>query len=103
MTRNRERGAVLGIVMLVALVATIASYAMLEVAVSRARQARFYRDRLPSRYAAEAAIVWAQQQLWTDSLFCGGTHTVGGVPVQVTVTNCGGVGNAHVLSAKVIY
>ncbi len=103
MTRNRERGMVLGIAMLAALIATIASYAMLAVAVSRARQARFYRDRLPARYAAEAAVVRAQQRLWTTPGYCGELGLViGGVTVDVTVSDCT-PGNPKTVSAKAIY
>lgn len=98
-----ERGVIaLSMAIIVALIGAIASYALLTIAISNARQARFYRTRLPARYAAEAAIVWAQQQLSVSPGFCGGTHTVGGVPVSVTVTNCV-AGNPHTLSAKVTY
>jgi Tfp pilus assembly protein PilX len=121
---ERERGAVLVIVMISALVAAIVAYAELFVSASQAKHARFYRERTDARYLAEAAIVIAREKLFNEAATpfppgCppGGTQTVtehvdvngNGVStdlvdraVEVTVTNCG-AGRLHLVTAKVMY
>jgi len=62
MMRNK-RGAALGIAIIAALITGIAAYTILIVAMSQARQSGFTGARAKARYAAEAALVWAHQQL----------------------------------------
>ena len=87
-----QQGAALSIVLGTALAASIAAYAMLSVAVGEARHARAFDARARARHAAEAALVWAQQQLWNDptwSSAAGATDlTVGGVAVDVILPSC---------------
>ena len=104
---HTERGIVLGIVIITAVIFSIAAYAMLFVAMShRQRIKEFDVDRLRARYAAEAGLVWAQEQLWDDPPppFCGGVppfSPINGLNVTVAVSNCGGP--THQLRASVTY
>ena len=64
----RQRGFVLLITVVIAIVCAIAAYAALFIAMAEAQHAVFYRDRTAARYAAEAGLVWAQQQLWANTV-----------------------------------
>ena len=68
MLRN-ERGAVLGLAIAVALLASIITFAVLQAAMNQSQIGKFYFDRTRSRYAAEAGIVWAQQRLRLNPAF----------------------------------
>ena len=90
-----------------ALMSAIAIYTVMSLALSQARQAQFYQERLVARNASEAGIVWAQQRLWEDPTYCGAPDPPAALfnpptTVNVSVTNCG-AGNAHTISAKVTY
>ncbi|MBI3083693.1 MAG: hypothetical protein HYY90_04960 [Candidatus Omnitrophica bacterium] len=88
---------------MIAITTAIGAYALLVASLNQARQSTGNAARMRARYAAEAGLVWAQQQLLAnESTFCGGNHGVGGLTVSVTVTNCG-AGNTHTLSATVSY
>lgn len=82
---EHERGAILGMVIFIALIASIAAITVLQIAVAQARQAKFYSERTRSRYAAEAGLVWAQQNLYTNPTW----QPAGPLPVPVggTVVN----------------
>ena len=100
-----ERGAiVLGMTILTAILAAIASFAVLQLAIAYSLQGRFFVNRTPYRYAAEAGLVWAQEQLWNNPAYCGAPDppVINGVTVDVTVTNCG-AGNVHTISANAVY
>jgi len=99
----QERGNTLGVSILTAIICSIAAYLILFLATGQARHARFYRQRVRARYAAEAAIVWAQQRLRADPTYCNTSNPppLEGYQVQVTVTNCG-AGNTHQLQARVL-
>ena len=102
---SEKRGMVLGVAILTAIICAIASYVVLFLAVSQARHARFYHQRVRARYATEAAIVWAQQQLRADEAgFCpnwANAPQMEGFQAQVKVTNCG-VGNNHQIQARIL-
>ena len=100
-----ERGAiVLGMTILTAILAAIASFAVLQLAIAYSLQGRFFVNRTPYRYAAEAGLVWAQEQLWNNPAYCGAPDppVINGVTVDVTVTNCG-AGNSHTITANAVY
>ena len=111
---SNNRGAVvLTMTIITALLAAIASYAALQVSIAYARQGRFFINHTPCRYATEAGVVWAQEQLWNNAAFCSavglnaaGTTapelTVNGVAVDVVVTGCG-AGNIHTVTARARY
>ena len=84
----RERGVILGVAIAIALLASIAAYTVLQIGMYQARHAEFYRDHTASRYAAEAGLVWAQQNLYANPTWGGGTLpvAVGGANVNVVVT-----------------
>jgi Tfp pilus assembly protein PilX len=63
---RQERGIVLGATLIMAFVAALASYGMLAIAIAQSHHARFYRERSPALGAAEAGVVWAQQNLLAD-------------------------------------
>ncbi|MDP3722143.1 MAG: hypothetical protein Q8R91_01430 [Candidatus Omnitrophota bacterium] len=65
--RHNERGVVLGVVILSSIAFSVAAFAMLTMAMSgHFRSEQHHRKRLEARYAAEAGVVWAMQQIWTD-------------------------------------
>ncbi|HBH97554.1 MAG TPA: hypothetical protein DDX89_07210 [Candidatus Omnitrophica bacterium] len=63
---------VLGIVVVMAVVASAAAFAALNVALSRSRRPGVFSTEryLRARYAAEAGVVWATQQLWGSPTEC---------------------------------
>ena len=94
----------LGASILTALVCSVIAYLVVFLAVSQARQARFYHRRVRARYATEAALVWAQQKLRADPAFCmtnGDGPAVGDYQTKVTVTNCG-ANNSHQIKARIV-
>ena len=110
---EQESGFALVAVIVTALIASVASFGALLLAMSHAQTGAAQVDRLRAQYAAEAGLVWAQQHLWADPDYP--NCTVPGAtmirnnekiglarPVTITVTNCG-AGNAHRLQAKVSY
>lgn len=122
---TKQRGAVLGIAVLSAVVGSFAAYALLMLALVRARQAQFsIAGRPKARYLAEAALVVARAKLWgedvipypdpTSSCMVPGSDAVatedidtdgdglGDTQVDVTVTNCGAPG-PHTVTARVVY
>lgn len=106
-----EQGLALGLAIMTALVFAIFAYALLMMAASQARHAKFYRTRAGARDVSEAALVFAREQLMADPNYCP-TSPVNldlnwdGIPdpppVNIAVTNCG-AGNSHLISAQVIY
>ena len=100
---RRERGIVLAVAILTAITCSIAAYLVLFLAISQARQARFYHQRVRARYATEAAIVWAQQRLRADPAYCNTAipPLFEGYQVTVTVTNCG-AGLTHQIQARIL-
>ena len=100
---RQERGTVLAVAILTAIVCSIAAYLVLFLAISQARHARFYHQRVRARYATEAAIVWAQQRLWVDPPLCSqnwiNAPAMEGYQVQVKVTNC--AGNTHQIQTRI--
>ena len=110
-----ERGAILGLVTVMALACAIASYTVLMMAGSDVRQGGFYEGRTESRYAAEAGLIWAMQQLWVDPYWQSAAGTtdvtvdVNGRPVNVDIImpSCGVVAPtpcpSRSLQAKVVY
>ena len=100
-----ERGTmVLSMTIISAILAAIASFAVLQLAIAYALQGRFFVNRTPYRYATEAGLVWAQEQLRNIPAYCGGPApaVIPGVAVNVTVTNCG-AGNVHTITAQAVY
>ena len=84
--RGSDRGMILAVTMMMALVASIVSYAVLQLAVSQGRQGRFFRSQTSARYLAEAGMVLAQERLRVDiNAFC-----TNPTPVQID-TNGNGV------------
>lgn len=115
---KRERGMVLGIVVVMAVVASAAAFAALNVALSRARRPGVFATEryLRARYAAEAGVVWAAQQLWGNPTECFAApvdHSVDddadpgtpAIPVDIVATPCptASPANEVVLRAVVTY
>lgn len=100
----KERGAALGMAVMIAITTAIGAYAMLVASLNQARQSTGNAARMRARYAAEAGLVWAQQQLFANASYCGDPDppSVGGFSVNVIVSNCG-AGNNHTLNATVSY
>ncbi|MBI2104200.1 MAG: hypothetical protein HYT90_01270 [Candidatus Omnitrophica bacterium] len=104
--RAGERGAVLTAALISAFLASIASYLVLQIAVSQSRHARFHEEHAVARHAAEAGVVWAYDRLIYETMgggpvYCGGDSlTINGMTVDVTVSGCPG---PRALTAKVHY
>ena len=113
------RGAALVIVLVSALIFSIAAFGVLTMAVSRAQQVDYVSEtRIRARFAAEAGMVWATQRLWATPGWPPGcvpgndqaapvwtidTDGAGPLPptnVNVMVRNCG-PGFLHTLESKV--
>ena len=91
MRRTGERGIALGVVIITAVVFSVAAFAILTLSMGGAQQAGSYARRLKARYAAEAGLVWATQRLWgtpTWTSSAGTDLTVGGMNVDVTLSAC---------------
>lgn len=66
-----DRGMILAVTMMMALVASIVSYGVLQLAVSQGRQGKFFRSQTAARYLAEAGMVLAQERLRANpNTFC---------------------------------
>ena len=61
-----RRGAALVAVVMTALITSVIAFGALLLAMSHARTSQVQMNRLRAQYAAEAGLVWAQQQLWKD-------------------------------------
>ena len=119
---GHQRGAILGIVVIIAFICAVSVYSLLFIASSETRRARYFRDRTEAHYVAEAAMVIAREKLWGEAITpyppgCppGGTLTTlepvdtnsNGIDpsdptVPVTVTNCG-AGRVHRLQTKATF
>ena len=64
--RSSDRGMILAVTMMMALVASIVAYGVMQLAVSQGRQGRFFRSQTSARYLAEAGMVVAQLRLLED-------------------------------------
>ena len=110
---RRERGAALTMAVLAALMSAIAVYTVMVLALSQARQARFFKERLLARNAADAGVVWAQQRLFSspnpDTVeFLSGNvdFTLNGVDVDVILPACPAppaLCSSRILQARVAY
>ena len=106
--RDADRGMILAVTLMMALLASIVSYGVLQLAVSQGRQGRFFRSQTAARYLAEAGMVLAQERLRVNPSYCPSTPElvdttgdgVGDTPVRITVTNCG-PGNTHEIRVSV--
>ena len=59
MRPSNERGIALGLVIITAMVFSIAAFAALTMSMARINQSAYNVRRLQARYAAEAGLVWA--------------------------------------------
>ena len=64
--RAGQHGSVLAMVIIGAVIFSIAAYAMLNLSLSRTQSVRYNIDRYRARYAAEAGMVYAMQKLWAN-------------------------------------
>ena len=102
-----QRGVVLTLAVVIAVLGAIASLTILQMAYYQSRHARFHRLHTVAQYAAEAGVVWGQQRLQQNPVYCGVPDPPAAMfnppaNVDVTVTNCG-AGNDHVVRALVAY
>ncbi len=101
---NNRRGMALGVVILSAVVFSIAAFVMLTMAMSQARLRNLSERRFRAKYVAEAGLVWAMEQLWANPAYCGvpDPPALQGLNADVTVTNCG-TGVDQAVNSKVVY
>ncbi len=88
---NNERGIIMAILLVTAVLFMTASFAILAVSISRISVVKKAYDRYQSQFVAEAGLVWAIQQLWVDPDFCTSTDTVilNGRTATVIMSDCG--------------
>ena len=107
---GNTRGFILMMTIGLTFLCAVASYAMVEVAVSQAHHGQYYVRRTQARYAIDAATVWTMQQLWQHPAYCGTvqhgpdgavTQAINGTTVEVTIINCGT--DDQKIIAKVVY
>ena len=102
-----ERGAILTAAFFSAFLASIASYLVLQIAVSQARHARFHREHVGARHAAEAGLVWGYERLYNDITWSDPNGDVDlvidGLNVDVVVPPCGVPPCPRAVQAKVTY
>lgn len=107
----RQRGSAMAVILVGALVASMAAYSVLLMTTAQSHQAQFTRKRMQTRYLVEAGYVLASQKLLADPNYCGNTEfidTNGDGPaapdptVTITVTNCG-PGNTHQIDVTANY
>ena len=104
-----ERGYMLTMVVMAAVICAIVSYALLVTSIAQARQGRLYKTRAPAVDAAEAALVWAQAQLLADPVWWsaqGGAPDViiNGLDVDIIMPQCTlNPCESRQLQAQVIY
>jgi hypothetical protein len=102
MWRN-QHGIALGLVIIIAMMVSIAAFGVLMMGVTNARTGGLSQDRLAARYAAEGGVVWAMQKLYANPNFCGTQGVpVGALTATVTVSSCG-AGNTQKIQSKVSY
>ena len=103
---RQNRGSALGMVIITGVVFAIAAFAMLTMSFSGASHPAGTPQSFRARYAAEAGLVRASEQLWINSAYCGETWAAAQsqlpYAVVITVTNCG-ANNTHEVRARVIY
>ena len=95
---NNQRGLVLGMVILSALMFSAAAVAVLNLSATSSYTADRQANRLQARYAAEAGLVWAMQHLWVDDAYCGDPDPspINGCTVNIEVTNCNDKNNRQI-------
>lgn len=94
---SNERGVALGAVIIMSVLIAIGAFGVMLVATSRGQTSAMHADRLRAKYAAEAGMVWAMQQLWRDPRWSSDEDrvnpdvTINGVDVDViTLPSCRG-------------
>ena len=69
---DNERGIALGLVLIATVIFGIAAFGLLFMAMSQSQQQSFLsEDRLRARYAAEAGLVMAMQEMWQNDCVFG--------------------------------
>ncbi len=101
----RERGAVLLFVTILALIAAIASYAVLILTSGEAIQAKVFDERNDARYLSEAGMVFALEQLRANPDYpeCGQAVAGQLAARQCCDTGAGGAGAQPVGSAVIVW
>lgn len=97
---RNERGMVLVIAMVVALISATGTYMMLNMAASQTRWMMAMTKHERARYLSEAGIVWATRRIWQNPAFCTAGPQAVTLPegtIEVTVTNCA-VGSHRILA-----
>ena len=105
--KAHERGFALAATVITALLCAVAAYVILLIATSQARRAKVFQERYAARYAAEAGLVWAKEQLWANPTWSpnpGTDVTINGLAVDILLPTCSSNPcEERQLQAKVIY
>ena len=108
---RNERGAVIWVSIVTAMIFGIAAYAALYLAMSQARRSAVFAQQPGARYLTEAAQMVTRARLWDDPTLCLSAapvsidtngDSIGDTNVEVTITNCG-AGNSHEIKTRVVY
>jgi len=68
----RRRGFALTAVIVMAVIFSIGAFGILSLSLGSRQRTEFHERRLGARYVSEAALIWAQQQLWINPSWCWG-------------------------------
>ena len=92
-------------VIVTALIASVAAFGILMLAMSGSRTSETQIDRLRAQYAAEAGLVWAKERLWADPTYCGTPPppALNGMTVSFTFSGTCAAGAPRRIEATVTY
>ena len=110
--RGSERGTVTGLAIMMAVISALYSYVLWQLVTTASQHARHCRQRSAALYAAEAGLVWAQQQMFAGLGGCfasnpdisvdhDGIVATPAIPVNIIAAPCPGPGVQTRLSAIV--
>ena len=80
---NDKRGFVLTVAMITAVLIAMACMALLAMATNEAQRARFQHVRTRARYASEAGLAWAQEQLRANGCWDSGGAFAAQLPITI--------------------
>ena len=93
--RVGQRGSLLTMVIVGAIIFSLTAYAMLNMSLSRTQSVKYNVDRYRARYAAEAGVVYAMQKLWANPTWSSGQGWTTAEDLELD-TNADGVTDTQV-------
>ena len=90
---GNTRGAVLLVAIVTGMIIAISAYGIITLVGGGLRRAKAFQERVPARYAVEAGLVYALQQLeedprWSAPSPGGHDETIDGIPIKIFMEAC---------------